>query len=276
MQSQECDEHAVVDKRDNKASQKSLSGQDEQSFALRAGKKAEREPDDRLDEHVQSPGRIDSVHQESEQETTYGSPLAPLSHTQPRNEQQHSIWIRTPEGDPTKHEPLSKKDAQAGQDDAQECRHGVGKERMTGTAGQPLRDRPIYEAGVRIPRAITRPEGFLEPAQNGVVRRLSREYLARITTLARIMAERKKRSGGRRKNQRSRNKQGVMVFERKNYLLMVLGVVLVVAGYVIMRMENEVDGFISLYVAPLMILGGYLEIIWAIMWRPKGESTSAA
>lgn len=42
-----------------------------------------------------------------------------------------------------------------------------------------------------------------------------------------------------------------------------------VLGYVMMRVENEVDGFISLYVAPILILGGYLEIIYAILWRPK-------
>ena len=60
-----------------------------------------------------------------------------------------------------------------------------------------------------------------------------------------------------------------MVFAKQNYLLMLLGVILVVVGYYIMRMENEVDGFISLYVAPLIILGGYLEIIYAILWRPK-------
>lgn len=63
-----------------------------------------------------------------------------------------------------------------------------------------------------------------------------------------------------------------MVFAKRNYLLMLLGVVLVVFGYAIMRMENEVDGFISLYVAPLIILGGYLEIIYAILWRPKDTS----
>ena len=38
-----------------------------------------------------------------------------------------------------------------------------------------------------------------------------------------------------------------------------------------MRIENEVDGFISLYVAPLVILGGYLEIIWAILVRPADK-----
>ena len=60
-----------------------------------------------------------------------------------------------------------------------------------------------------------------------------------------------------------------MVFSSRNYQLMLLGVVLVVIGYAMMRIENEVDGIISLYVAPLIILGGYLEVIYAILWRPK-------
>ena len=88
------------------------------------------------------------------------------------------------------------------------------------------------------------------------------------------MSERKKRTGGRRKNQRRGGKnRGVMVFERRNYMLLLLGIALIVIGYVIMRMENEVDGIISLYVAPLMILGGYLEIIYAILWRPKTDKS---
>ena len=66
-----------------------------------------------------------------------------------------------------------------------------------------------------------------------------------------------------------------MVFSKQNYLLMILGVVLVIIGYYIMRSENEVDGFISLYVAPLIILGGYLEIIYAILWRPKATESEA-
>jgi uncharacterized membrane protein HdeD (DUF308 family) len=91
------------------------------------------------------------------------------------------------------------------------------------------------------------------------------------------MAEQKKRTGGRRKNQRRGGKsRGAMVFERRNYVLLLLGIALIVVGYVIMRMENEVDGFISLYVAPLMILGGYLEIIYAILWRPKSDKAAKA
>lgn len=82
----------------------------------------------------------------------------------------------------------------------------------------------------------------------------------------------RKRSGGRGGARRS----GVMVFTRRNYTLLFIGLALVVSGYVIMRLENEVDGFISLYVAPLLILGGYLEIMYAIMWRPAGPDSGSA
>jgi len=62
-----------------------------------------------------------------------------------------------------------------------------------------------------------------------------------------------------------------MVFTGRNYLLLFIGLALVVVGYVIMRLDNAVDGFISLYIAPLLILGGYLEIMYAIMWRPDRQ-----
>ena len=66
-----------------------------------------------------------------------------------------------------------------------------------------------------------------------------------------------------------------MIFTRQNYILLLLGIVAIVIGYTTMRIENEVDGFISLYVAPLLILGGYLEIIYAILWRPKEKPEAA-
>lgn len=67
-----------------------------------------------------------------------------------------------------------------------------------------------------------------------------------------------------------------MVFTRENYILLLIGLFLIVAGYVIMRWENEVDGILSLYVAPLMILGGYLEIIYAILKRPVNRADTVA
>ena len=81
------------------------------------------------------------------------------------------------------------------------------------------------------------------------------------------------------KKQSSRNRgrraPAALVFERKNYVLLLMGLAVVIAGYVMMRMENEVDGLISLYVAPLLILGGYLEIIYAILWRPANPEAQS-
>ena len=87
------------------------------------------------------------------------------------------------------------------------------------------------------------------------------------------MAAKKKSTSSRASKSRSRQgkRGGVMVFTKRNYILLVIGLVMIVVGYVIMRMENEVDGFISLYVAPLLLLAGYLEIIYAIIWRPAKE-----
>jgi uncharacterized membrane protein HdeD (DUF308 family) len=66
-----------------------------------------------------------------------------------------------------------------------------------------------------------------------------------------------------------------MVFERRNYVLLLIGIALVVIGYTVMRLDNQVDGFVSLYVAPLLLLAGYLEIIYAILWRPSRPAESA-
>ena len=67
-----------------------------------------------------------------------------------------------------------------------------------------------------------------------------------------------------------------LVFDRTNYVLLIACVALIVVGYTLMRIENEVDGLLSLYVAPLMILGGYLGVIVAILRRPKEAAADAA
>jgi hypothetical protein len=85
-----------------------------------------------------------------------------------------------------------------------------------------------------------------------------------------------KKSSRQSTQRRARKGRVSMLFTLHNYLLLIIGVVAVVIGYTTMRIENEVDGFISLYVAPLLILGGYLEIIYAILWRPKQEDAETA
>ena len=56
-----------------------------------------------------------------------------------------------------------------------------------------------------------------------------------------------------------------MVLGVANYKVMAIGVVAVLAGFLMMYMENEVDGIISLYVSPIIIVGGFAEIVYATM-----------
>lgn len=79
---------------------------------------------------------------------------------------------------------------------------------------------------------------------------------------------------GSRRGKASR-RPAQMVFTRTNYLLLLLGVVMVVFGYIIMRLDNQVESLVSLYIAPLIILGGYLEIIYAILWRSNKTTPEA-
>lgn len=60
-----------------------------------------------------------------------------------------------------------------------------------------------------------------------------------------------------------------MLFSGLNYKLMGLGVIFVITGFTAMYLENEVRGFISLYISPILILGGYITIIFAILKRDK-------
>ncbi|HKJ30842.1 MAG TPA: hypothetical protein VKA34_03400 [Balneolales bacterium] len=70
---------------------------------------------------------------------------------------------------------------------------------------------------------------------------------------------RRRRSGKKEKETQS------MLFGEDNYKLIVLGLVLIIAGFAAMYIENKVNGFISLYISPVVIVAGYAEIIYAIM-----------
>jgi hypothetical protein len=75
----------------------------------------------------------------------------------------------------------------------------------------------------------------------------------------------------RKKNTRKEMKP--MLFTPLNFKLMGLGVFLIVLGFAVMRIENEVYGFISLYISPVVILSGYLIVIVAILKKDhKTES----
>ncbi|MCC5942051.1 MAG: DUF3098 domain-containing protein [Balneolaceae bacterium] len=68
-----------------------------------------------------------------------------------------------------------------------------------------------------------------------------------------------------KKRSRKAKETKPMLFTALNYKLLGLGILMVIVGFTIMRIENEVYGFISLYVSPVVILAGYIVVIVAIL-----------
>ena len=58
-------------------------------------------------------------------------------------------------------------------------------------------------------------------------------------------------------------------FKNGNYIIFLIGIFLIVAGYIIMAL-GEVDSFQSLTLAPIMLFLGYVVAIpVALIYRPK-------
>lgn len=66
-----------------------------------------------------------------------------------------------------------------------------------------------------------------------------------------------------------------MIFDAWNYKILAVGLLLVIAGFAAMYLENEVKGIISLYISPIVIMSGYLTVIVAILKHDRGSSTTA-
>ena len=81
-------------------------------------------------------------------------------------------------------------------------------------------------------------------------------------------------------NKTGRRRAARMPFERRNYVLLLGAIGLVVAGYVLMLVDNAVsanpvDSALSLTVAPLLLLAGYVGVIWAILAGIGGREDAA-
>lgn len=75
-------------------------------------------------------------------------------------------------------------------------------------------------------------------------------------------------------------KNVVMPFERMNYILLLAGIGVIAFGFFLMSIGDFKDASefsIALHVAPVVVVAGFLEIIYAIMYTPKkveSETTS--
>ena len=78
-----------------------------------------------------------------------------------------------------------------------------------------------------------------------------------------------------------RNKD--FIFEKRNYQLMIVGLVVMAIGYLLMVgggsedpevFNPEIFSARRIVISPTVIIMGFAIEIYAIMWRPKSKSTS--
>ncbi len=71
-------------------------------------------------------------------------------------------------------------------------------------------------------------------------------------------------------------------FQKKNYMLMLIGIGIVALGYILMSgggsadpnvFSEEIFSFRRITLAPIVVLAGYVFIGYAIMYKPKTKST---
>jgi hypothetical protein len=71
-----------------------------------------------------------------------------------------------------------------------------------------------------------------------------------------------------------------MPFTPENYRYLLVGIVILVVGFMLLSIEDFIDATqfsIALYVAPFVIVGGYVFLIWAIMKRSaNGRAADSA
>lgn len=71
----------------------------------------------------------------------------------------------------------------------------------------------------------------------------------------------------------SKKKEFSFPLERENFMIIGLGVLLLVIGYVLMS-QNSVDGFMPTVVSPILLVAGYCVVIpYGILKKPKSEIT---
>jgi FtsH-binding integral membrane protein len=63
-------------------------------------------------------------------------------------------------------------------------------------------------------------------------------------------------------------------FVKKNYQLMVIGLLVIALGYTIMALDKEQHGFgfMGITLGPIIVIAGFVVQIFAILHKPKEKS----
>jgi hypothetical protein len=64
-----------------------------------------------------------------------------------------------------------------------------------------------------------------------------------------------------------------LAFGKRNYQLMILGVILLIIGFAIMALDKDPYGFgfLGITLSPIVIITGFIVEIFAILHTPKEE-----
>lgn len=66
--------------------------------------------------------------------------------------------------------------------------------------------------------------------------------------------------------------QQVLLFSKKNYTLMLVGLGLIALGNILMIGNEDIYSFTKITLAPILVMAGFLVEIYAIMFRPKKQA----
>lgn len=74
---------------------------------------------------------------------------------------------------------------------------------------------------------------------------------------------------------KTREDRSSLIFQKQNYGLMAVSMLLIIVGFVAMYLDGQFLGFVSLTVSPIIILAGYALLVYAILRRPDEASQPA-
>ena len=81
-------------------------------------------------------------------------------------------------------------------------------------------------------------------------------------------------AGRKRKQRRSKKaqlEQKPMLFGSQNYIYLLAGILMIAVGYIGMYLESAKEGFYSLYITPLLVIGGFVVVVLAILKSEKNQ-----
>ncbi|MDN5199992.1 DUF3098 domain-containing protein [Fulvivirgaceae bacterium BMA10] len=69
------------------------------------------------------------------------------------------------------------------------------------------------------------------------------------------------------------NKKSNLAFGKKNYILMLIGIGVLITGFTLMTLDKEEYGFgvLGLTIGPIVVMAGFIIQFFAIMHKPKED-----